>query len=144
MASFITLSSTLNPNISTSTQIFESPKTPVVQTMKELVAEKAEEAGVSKDLALRIAFCESTYRQFADDGKPLRGIHNPGDVGLFQINETYHIKQSIKLGYNIESTEGNIDYAMYLLKKSGAQPWSASKPCWGAVALKVAQAQEQV
>lgn len=109
--------------------------------MKDLVAEKAQEAGINKDLALRIAFCESTYRQFADDGTALRGVHNPDDVGLFQINEQYHAKKSADMGLDIHTTEGNIDYAMYLLKTQGPKPWSASKPCWGAVALKVAQEQ---
>lgn len=98
-------------------------------------------AGVNKDLALKIAFCESTYRQFADDGRPLRGVHNPGDVGLFQINESYHAKKSANLGYNIHSTEGNIDYAMYLLKTAGLRPWRYSRACWGGVASRIAQEQ---
>lgn len=100
-------------------------------TLKELIETKAEKAGVDKALALKIAFCESTLRQFNNsNGKPLRGIHNPNDVGLFQINEDYHATRSQGLGHDIYSTEGNIDYAMHLLKKEGSKPWSASRPCW--------------
>lgn len=100
------------------------------QTLRDLIASKAEEAGVDKGLALRIAFCESTYRQFDKDGKPLRGIHNKDDVGLFQINEKYHLEKSQKLGFDIYSTEGNIDYAVWMLKHQGSKPWIWSKPCW--------------
>ncbi|MCC6290946.1 transglycosylase SLT domain-containing protein [Candidatus Nomurabacteria bacterium] len=101
-------------------------------TLKDLIETKAEEAGVDKTLALKIAFCESTMRQFdKSSGKPLRGVHNPNDVGLFQINEDYHANRSQNMGHDIYSTEGNIDYALYLLKKEGSRPWNASRPCWG-------------
>jgi hypothetical protein len=100
-------------------------------TLPEMIAERAADNQVDSDLAVKIAFCESTLRQFTDSGNVVRGIHNPDDVGVFQINEHYHLEQSKKLGYDIYSTNGNIDYAMYLLKKDGAKRhWSASQPCW--------------
>ncbi len=108
------------------------PEPQAAPSVRDLIAAKAEEAGVDKSLALRIAFCESTYRQFGKDGQPLRGIHNDNDVGLFQINEKYHLEKSIELGYDIYSTEGNIGYAMWMLKRQGPKPWVWSQPCWGA------------
>lgn len=124
--------------------LIASVTTPVIETatetemdlqaapsVRDLIATKAEKAGVDKSLALRIAFCESTYRQFDKDGEPLRGVHNQDDVGLFQINEYYHLAKSIELGYDIYSTEGNIGYAMWLLEHQGPKPWHWSKPCWG-------------
>jgi hypothetical protein len=109
-------------------EISNEPHT--AQTLRDLIASKAEEAGVDRGLALRIAFCESTYRQFAKDGQPLRGIHNPDDVGLFQINEHYHLEKSRELGFDISTTEGNIDYAVWMLERQGPGPWVWSKPCW--------------
>jgi hypothetical protein len=61
----------------------------------------------------------------------LHGIQNANDIGLFQINEIYHLKTSKALGYDIYTTEGNIDYAIWLLKNEGSQHWNYSKPCWG-------------
>jgi hypothetical protein len=101
------------------------------QTIPELIAKKSKEQGVDAKLSQAIAFCESTNRQFnVDSGTVLRGVHNPLDVGLFQINERYHLQKSQELGFDIYTVEGNIDYALWLLKAQGAQPWKWSQPCW--------------
>ncbi len=97
----------------------------------ELILKKSKEQGVDPKLTQAIAFCESTYRQFnADTGTVLRGVHNPLDVGLFQINEKYHLKKSLELGFDIYTAEGNTDYALWLIKNEGAYHWKWSKPCW--------------
>jgi hypothetical protein len=101
------------------------------QSLNEVITDKARENGVNPTLASKIAYCESTDRQFNDSGKPLQGERNPKDIGLFQINEKYHLKTSQDLGYDIYTTEGNIGYAMWLLKNEGSQHWDSSKPCWG-------------
>jgi hypothetical protein len=77
-----------------------------------------------------IARCESNYRQYTVNGKVLRGRQVSQDVGLMQINETYHLSASKKLGYDIYTVEGNLGYGKYLYEKQGVQPWSASAPCW--------------
>jgi hypothetical protein len=82
-------------------------------------------------VAQSIAYCESTNRQYdSNTGQALRGNQNALDVGLFQINEKYHLRKSQELGFDIYTTEGNIDYAMWLLKTQGSGPWIWSKPCW--------------
>ena len=140
MASFIALSSSLSPNLATSlgqsdlkpfVATISDPELVTALTLRDLVIGKAKAAEVDEELALKIAFCESAFRQFGKNSKPLRGLHNPNDVGIFQINEDFHAKKSQTLGYDIYSTEGNIDYAMYLLKNQGGKPWNASRPCWG-------------
>lgn len=121
-----------------SNQAVATPSAKVIeQVIPDLITERAGTFGVSKDLALAIAFCESTYRQYdpnkkAEDGTPvvLRGVHNPADVGIFQINETYHLEKSKELGYNIYTPEGNINYGLWLLKNEGSRHWNWSKPCW--------------
>lgn len=77
-----------------------------------------------------IAKCESQYRQFDATGALLRGLVNSKDVGVMQINEYYHLVDSKKLGYDIKTLVGNIQYGAYLLKHQGTAPWNASKKCW--------------
>lgn len=78
-----------------------------------------------------IAKCESGNRQFNTDGSILRGKVNPKDVGMFQINEKYHLQASIKMGYDIYTEEGNKAYATYLYNTQGSRPWKASAYCHG-------------
>lgn len=101
-----------------------------VMKIAEMVTESAQQNGIEPELALKIAECESNLRQFGKQGNVLRGIDNPEDVGVFQINETYHLEESQKQGFNIYTAEGNIDYAMSLLKQQGSKPWHWSKKCW--------------
>ena len=79
----------------------------------------------------KIAKCESHYRQFDKDGKVLRGEEVYEDVGVMQINETYHATKAKELGYNIYSLDGNLAFGQYLYDMEGTQPWSASRSCWG-------------
>lgn len=78
-----------------------------------------------------IARCESEYRQFSASGVPLRGVVNSADVGVMQINESYHSARSKELSMDIHTLEGNLDYGALLYKEQGSRPWNASKPCWG-------------
>jgi len=82
-------------------------------------------------IMIEIARCESTFRQFKADGSLLRGIVNSKDVGAFQINEKYHLADSLRLGYNIHILEGNMQMARRLYERNGTRDWNASKPCWG-------------
>lgn len=82
------------------------------------------------ELAKAIATCESSLSQFDQDGNVLRGVVNSKDTGVFQINEYYHLEDSKKLGFDIYTLEGNIAYAMYLLKVDGSRHWEYSKDCW--------------
>lgn len=101
------------------------------QEIPELISKKSKEEGISANLTQAIAFCESNYRQFTDDKETvLRGLHNPLDVGIFQINEKYHLEKSKSLDFDIYTIEGNIDYALWLIKHEGAQHWKWSEPCW--------------
>ncbi len=83
-------------------------------------------------ILIEIARCESTFTHYKD-GKVVRGRVDNADVGVMQINERYHLETATKLGYDIHTIDGNMAYAKYLYEKSGAQPWSASKPCWSKV-----------
>lgn len=81
-----------------------------------------------------IAWCESRFKQFEDDGSVRRSpINKDGlyDYGFFQIHGS-HIQEATKMGYNIMTPAGNIGYALYLYRTQGTSPWLASKNCWHA------------
>jgi hypothetical protein len=100
----------------------------LVKTTEEIIAEHLKDMPILK----KVALCESRSRQFNEDGSVLRGEYNPQDVGIMQINEKYHLDTANKLGYNIYTLEGNIDYAKYLYRTQGLKPWTYSSHCWDA------------
>lgn len=85
----------------------------------------------------RICSCESTGRpdneprQFDSDGNVLRGIINPLDTGMCQINLKYHEATAIRMGLDLETAYGNASYANWLFDTQGATPWEWSRSCWG-------------
>ncbi|MEN9649509.1 MAG: hypothetical protein RL094_476 [Candidatus Parcubacteria bacterium] len=81
-----------------------------------------------------IARCESHFRQYAKDGSTFRGVVNNKDVGIMQVNEYYHLARAQKLGIDLYSVEGNLQYALRLFNEQGSQPWVSSSPCWGKTA----------
>ena len=81
-------------------------------------------------ILIEISRCESQFRQFGEDGNVLRGVVNHKDVGAFQINEDYHLQESKKLGMDIYTLEGNMDYARHLYNTQGLAPWIYSELCW--------------
>ena len=109
--------------------------TTTASTSSSFTDSKAIESYVRKEFAhmpilIEVARCESTFRQYDSHGNIIRGIVNPADVGVMQINEKYHADEAVKRGYDIYTTEGNVAFAKYLYGKYGAQPWSSSAPCW--------------
>jgi hypothetical protein len=80
---------------------------------------------------IEVARCESTFRQYGRDGDVQRGLVNSSDVGVMQINEYYHLEASQRLGLNIYTTVGNMQYARWLYEREGLQPWVSSRHCWG-------------
>lgn len=81
-------------------------------------------------LMAEVSKCESRFRQFENDGSVFRGRINDQDVGAMQINEYYHKARAEKLGYNLHTLKGNMQYARLLYTEQGAQPWVSSSPCW--------------
>lgn len=94
------------------------------------LAKYVQEYFAETPILAKIAFCESTLRQVDKSGKVLRGKVNPDDVGLMQINESYHGEKAVSMGLDLETIEGNLAYAKYLYDNQGTAPWSASAKCW--------------
>jgi len=81
-----------------------------------------------------IAQCESGQRHTV---KGELVVSHTDDVGYFQINRQ-HTQTAERLGYDIETEEGNIAFAVYLYQKNGTRDWNASKHCWGKPAIPAA------
>jgi hypothetical protein len=82
-----------------------------------------ENANVMKNIAL----CESSLQHWDKDGNVIRS--KTGDSGLFQINDV-HREEAHKLGINIDSLDGNIQFAKMLYDRNGVRDWKWSKHCW--------------
>lgn len=85
----------------------------------------------------RICSCESTGRpgnepvHYDKDGSVLRGRVNQNDVGMCQINLTYHENTATSMGLDLFNPDENFAYALQLYRDQGSQPWSWSRSCWG-------------
>lgn len=107
------------------------PVEPVLEEPLQIILKKAPEPVLPiADVMKKIRWCESHNRQFNPDGSVLRGIQNSQDVGTFQINEKYHLADSIRLGFDIYTLEGNMAYADFLYQNQGTTPWNWSRHCW--------------
>ena len=132
--------SSVAPTQATSTATSSAPvstSTPKVVSVAKVESElKKTTEDIVRDqfadlpIMVEIAKCESHFTQFDKDGSIHRGVINNADVGAFQINEYYHLKESKNLKLDIYTVEGNLAYARHLFKKEGTEPWSASSPCW--------------
>ena len=121
-------------NVSTSSNKFVSTRieekvTTSIPTNKEL-EDKVKSYFKDDPILAEIARCESSFRQYDENGDVLRGKVNKSDLGLMQINEYYHGISAEKLGFDLETPEGNMAYAKYLYGREGGQPWKASSNCW--------------
>ncbi len=79
---------------------------------------------------IEVARCESTFRHVDKHGNLLRGSVTPDDLGVMQINEYYHGDSAKRLGLDITTLNGNMEYARHLYNMYGTDPWSASVKWW--------------
>ena len=100
---------------------------PAVQTVKEYV----ESQFADTPIMIKIAACESHFKQFDKAGNPVKNPESTA-IGVFQIMASIHQNLADeKLGLDITSLEGNVAYAKALYNDQGTTPWNASKACWG-------------
>jgi hypothetical protein len=84
----------------------------------------------------RICACESTGdpeaepRQYDQNGKVLRGFVNSSDIGACQINLEAHKDEIARLGIDVFTLEGNVQFANFLYERDGTAPWKYSASCW--------------
>ena len=80
---------------------------------------------------IQIARCESTFRHTLEDGSVLKGVVDPADTGVMQINKRYHQRAATAMNLNLDDIYQNMAYARHLYETQGTRPWNASSPCWG-------------
>ncbi|MEK7062925.1 MAG: hypothetical protein AAB946_02720 [Patescibacteria group bacterium] len=112
--------------------VLSQNKIEVIETTKnELTVEEYIKKYFSDiPVLVEVARCESRFRQHSRNGQVLQGLINEFDLGVMQINEKYHIEKADKLGFDLDTLEGNTAYARYLFEKKGLQPWISSAKCW--------------
>lgn len=82
-----------------------------------------------------IARCESEDRHYDDNGNVLRGEKDPRDIGRFQINTKWWLKEAHAQGLDIFDENGNKEMARYVYHKQGLSAWeksydSENNKCW--------------
>lgn len=80
---------------------------------------------------IQIARCESAFRHTLEDGSVLKGVVDPADTGVMQINKRYHERAATAMNLNLDDIYQNMAYARHLYETQGTRPWNASSSCWG-------------
>lgn len=76
------------------------------------------------NLFVRIATGESGLKQWHANGKVVRGVIDPDDTGLFQINNRYWGAEAKRLGLDYEnSLEDNVAMARHVFDTQGVTAW---------------------
>ena len=111
----------LKNEISTVVYYHEVAFVPRAKTIKEKIFQELGEEFVA------IGYCESSLRQFQEDGAVL--VSTTSDKGVLQINQI-HWKTAEKMGIDLDTVDGNIAYAKYLKERNGKNDWYQSAHCW--------------
>lgn len=101
------------------------PSTPIVASPAKEISP------VIPEILKKISWCESGNRQFNADGSVYHGEINPKDTGKYQINTFWNGEEAKRLGFDLDTLEGNTKMALYMYKYQGTTPWNWSKHCWG-------------
>ncbi len=104
----------------TTTPTSTATSTPALPTVAQSEA-RVREFFAEYPSMISIAKCESSFRQYTNNGTPLRASGRY--IGVFQIDEKSHAAKAKKLGMDIYTLEGNIAYAKYLYEAAGTGPW---------------------
>ncbi len=100
---------------------------PAAQTVKEYV----ESQFADTPIMIKIAACESHFKQFDKAGNPVKNPKSTA-IGVFLIMSSIHKDiANDNHGFDITTLEGNVAYAKALYNDQGTVPWNASKACWG-------------
>ena len=102
---------------------------PYAQTLEELIFDVFAKEGNSV-AAKMVAICreETGLRHYNDDGTVFRGKDNLEDMGLCQVNATYHAGLARNLGFDPHdhTPADNVRWAYALYQRDGFDPWKKS------------------
>lgn len=107
-------------------------KNPSKDEIRKMLTEAAQRNGIPPEIVMAIAFKESEWRQFDNNGDPLRGRWSPSDQGIMQINQDAHPaafpRARTDIVYNIEYGAG---YFKELYVRYGTWPEAVSAYNYG-------------
>jgi muramidase (phage lysozyme) len=92
--------------------------------VQDLIRHYSVQYGISADLPLRIARCESNFRW---DAK------NPSSTasGVFQfLSSTWATKPLAQQGASVFNADANVHTAIWLMSLGKTSMWNSSKSCW--------------
>lgn len=110
------------------TYVFEPVKEPQIKA-------EIQKPELRKEL-IKICTCESGQgtgkpQQYdIKTGEVLRGVKNPKDIGMCQINLYWNGATAEKMGLDLFKESDNITFANWLYETQGSEPWSWSRACW--------------
>jgi hypothetical protein len=94
------------------------------EEVTELIKNYSAQYGISADLPLSVANCESGYNQFSKNKSSTAS-------GVFQyIHSTWIHTEAGKQGISVFDADANVHMAIKSIASGGISNWSASKSCW--------------
>jgi hypothetical protein len=94
------------------------------EEVQQLIRDYSVQYGISSDLPLRVANCESGYNQFSKNRYSTAS-------GVFQYtHSTWIHTESGLLGLSPFDARANVEMAIKSIASGGVSNWAASKNCW--------------
>jgi hypothetical protein len=94
------------------------------EEVQQLIKDYSAQYGISADLPLRVANCESGFNQFSKNRSSTAS-------GVFQyISSTWRNTEAGKAGTLVFDADANIHMAIKSIASGGISNWSASRACW--------------
>ena len=98
---------------------------------QDLIRRYSNAFGFNYTTVASIIWCESRFNENVIGLNKKNGKVWSKDIGLMQINNIFHQKIAINMGYDIYNPEEGLIYGLFLLKTEGIKHWSASAQCLG-------------
>jgi len=94
------------------------------EEVQQLIRDYSAQYGISADLPLRIANCESGFNQSSKNKSSTAS-------GVFQfLASTWSHTDAGKQGLSVFDADANVRTAVSSIAANGTTPWNASRSCW--------------
>jgi hypothetical protein len=94
------------------------------EEVQNLIIQYSQEYGISADLPLRVANCESGYNQFSKN-------KNSTAAGVAQyLSSTWRNTEAGRAGLSVYDADANIHMMVKSIASGGISNWNASRSCW--------------
>jgi hypothetical protein len=94
------------------------------EDVQQLIKKYSEQYGISPDLPLRVAKCESGYNYLS------RNSHSTASGVAQYIHSTWTHTEAGKQGLSVFDADANVHMMVKSIASGGISNWAASKRCW--------------